>query len=93
MRSIDPARMSREDILRLLFIPGFSSAKTVSDLSGRGVGLDVVKTELEKMGGRMNLITETGLGTTFEFFLQSAPVGATWYTPYLIKDFVGSAQY
>ncbi|MCH9047094.1 MAG: peptidylprolyl isomerase, partial [SAR324 cluster bacterium] len=72
IRPENAQRMSREDILRLLFIPGFSSAKTVSDLSGRGVGLDVVKTELEKMGGRMRLITKTGLGTTFEFFLQSS---------------------
>ena len=65
--------MSREELLRLLFIPGFSTAKTVSAVSGRGVGLDVVKTELEKLGGNMNLTTETGVGTVFEFHFPALP--------------------
>ena len=65
--------MSREDLLKLLFIPGFSTAKTVTDLSGRGVGLDVVKTELEKLGGEMLLTTKTGEGTLFEFQFPFSP--------------------
>lgn len=59
--------LSPEALLRMLFTPGFSTAKTVSDVSGRGVGLDVVKTELERLGGKMRLTTKTGLGTMFEF--------------------------
>ena len=65
--------MSREGLLELLFVPGFSTAKTVSAVSGRGVGLDVVKTELEKLGGNMNLTTETGVGTVFEFHFPALP--------------------
>ena len=65
--------MSREDLLELLFVPGFSTAKTVSAVSGRGVGLDVVKTELEKLGGNMNLTTEIGVGTVFEFHFPAFP--------------------
>jgi len=58
--------MSRQDILRLLFLPGFSSKDTVTDLSGRGVGLDVVAKDVERLHGRMRVITRPGKGTTFE---------------------------
>lgn len=69
----DAEGMTREEVLNLLFIPGFSTAKTVSAVSGRGVGLDVVKTEMDKLGGEMYLTTETGVGTTFEFHLPAHP--------------------
>ncbi|MCH8886350.1 MAG: hypothetical protein IIC13_07150, partial [SAR324 cluster bacterium] len=54
----------------------FSTAKTVTDLSGRGVGLDVVKTALEKLGGKMHLTTKTGVGTMFEFHFPIFPNNA-----------------
>jgi HAMP domain-containing protein/HPt (histidine-containing phosphotransfer) domain-containing protein len=60
--------MSREDILRLLFLPSFSSKETVTDLSGRGVGLDVVRTDVERLHGRVRLVTRRGRGTTFQLY-------------------------
>ena len=46
-------KMSEREILNLIFAPGFSTAKEVSDISGRGVGMDVVKTNIEKLGGHI----------------------------------------
>lgn len=59
------ASMSEADILELLFQPSFSTAEAVSDLSGRGVGLDVVKTGIEALGGSVEVKTESGKGSTF----------------------------
>jgi len=49
----------------LIFEPGFSTAKTVTDISGRGVGLDVVRKQIEKLNGTVTVWSEKGLGTTF----------------------------
>ena len=57
------SRMSTKQKTNLIFLPGFSTAKTVSDLSGRGVGMDVVKTNIEKLGGHVDLDTTIGKGT------------------------------
>lgn len=57
------------DILRLLFTPGFSTAERVTDVSGRGVGMDVVKTNIEKLGGTIEIFTAPGKGTTFRLLL------------------------
>jgi two-component system chemotaxis sensor kinase CheA len=54
-----------EDILRILAMPGFSSAKEVSGVSGRGVGLDVVKNKVESLGGMLLMQSVKGEGTTF----------------------------
>jgi two-component system chemotaxis sensor kinase CheA len=54
-----------EEILNLIFLPGFSSAKTVSNISGRGVGLDVVKRNISDIRGSINIDTEIGKGTVF----------------------------
>jgi len=56
--------MSDKEILSLILLPGFSTAKEVSDLSGRGVGMDVVKTSIEKMGGNIEIDSEVGKGTS-----------------------------
>ncbi|MFC2069918.1 chemotaxis protein CheA [Chloroflexota bacterium] len=53
------------DILEMLFQPGVSSAEKVSEVSGRGVGLDVVRNSVKKLGGTVNIVTEKGKGTTF----------------------------
>jgi two-component system, chemotaxis family, sensor kinase CheA len=53
------------EILDFLFMPGFSTAKSVTDLSGRGVGLDVVRRGVEGLRGRVTVRTEMGVGTTF----------------------------
>lgn len=57
--------MSNEEALQLIFSPGFSTRDEVSELSGRGVGMDVVKTNTEKIGGMVNLDSKVGEGTTF----------------------------
>ena len=61
----DRAGMNREKILQLIFEPGFSTAETVSNVSGRGVGLDVVRENLEKVGGSIKVSSTTGVGTLF----------------------------
>lgn len=53
------------DILEMLFKSGVSSAEKVTEVSGRGVGLDVVRNSVKKLGGTVNIITEKGKGTTF----------------------------
>lgn len=57
--------MSEQDIIDLLFRPSFSTAEKLSDVSGRGVGLDVVKTKIEALGGDIEVTTETDKGSTF----------------------------
>lgn len=57
--------MSQKEIINLLFLPSFSMAKKVTDISGRGVGLDVVKSNIEALGGDVEVKTQVGEGTTF----------------------------
>jgi two-component system chemotaxis sensor kinase CheA len=57
--------LTNEDALQLIFAPGFSTREEVSELSGRGVGMDVVKTNIEKVGGAVNLTSTMGVGTHF----------------------------
>lgn len=64
--------VSHEESLRIIFAPGFSTAETVSNVSGRGVGLDVVSRAVEQIGGKILVHTEVGVGTTFELFLPLA---------------------
>jgi two-component system chemotaxis sensor kinase CheA len=61
--------MSEAEAMDLIFAPGFSTAATVSDLSGRGVGMDVVRTTIERLGGRVFLTSRPGLGTLVRFNL------------------------
>ncbi len=56
--------MSDAEALRLIFLPGFSTAEQITSVSGRGVGMDVVKTNFEKLGGSVEIQTEVGSGTT-----------------------------
>ncbi len=57
--------MSQKEIVNFLFMPGFSMSKKITDISGRGVGLDVVKSGIEQLGGDVEVTTELGKGTTF----------------------------
>ncbi|KPU28195.1 chemotaxis protein CheA [Caloranaerobacter sp. TR13] len=57
--------MSKEEIISLLFKAGFSTAEQISDVSGRGVGLDVVKNKIESIGGNIEVETAKGKGTKF----------------------------
>jgi two-component system chemotaxis sensor kinase CheA len=56
--------MTDQEVWLLIFAPGFSTAEVVTDVSGRGVGMDVVKRNIEGMGGRVELDSKTGFGTT-----------------------------
>jgi two-component system chemotaxis sensor kinase CheA len=58
------ATMSERDILELLFLPGFSTAEVATNVSGRGVGMDVVKTNVEKIGGTIEITSSAGHGTS-----------------------------
>lgn len=57
--------MTRKEFINLLFLPSFSMAKKITDISGRGVGLDVVKSNIEALGGDVEVHTKLGEGTTF----------------------------
>lgn len=63
------AQLSPTEIDNLLFLPGFSTADQVSNLSGRGVGMDVVKSAISALGGRVAITSEQGKGTTFSISL------------------------
>jgi len=60
------ARMSERELLNLIFLPGFSTAETVTNVSGRGVGMDVVKTNIEKIGGTVDVQSKVSQGTTLK---------------------------
>ncbi|GBF32276.1 signal transduction histidine kinase CheA [Desulfocucumis palustris] len=59
------ARMSDREALELIMAPGFSTAQVVSDVSGRGVGMDIVRNQIEQINGTVELDTSVGRGTTF----------------------------
>jgi two-component system chemotaxis sensor kinase CheA len=61
--------MGEREKVALIFLPGLSTAAKVSDVSGRGVGMDVVKTNLDKLGGKVEIDTAPGRGTTFRIKL------------------------
>lgn len=60
----EAARMTEREMLGLIFKPGLSTAKKVSNISGRGVGMDVVKTYIERIGGSVEVMSKIDLGTT-----------------------------
>ncbi|HEY1079184.1 MAG TPA: chemotaxis protein CheA [Bdellovibrio sp.] len=62
---VDPATIPDEQVFQYIFAAGFSTADKISDLSGRGVGLDVVKSNLDKINGKINIYSKAGQGTTF----------------------------
>ena len=64
IKAADADRMSDRDIFMLIFAPGFSTAEKISSVSGRGVGMDVVKTNIERIGGNIDLSSVKGHGAT-----------------------------
>ena len=58
------ARLGERELLQLIFLPGFSTAEAVTNVSGRGVGMDVVRTNVEKIGGKVEIESRPGKGTT-----------------------------
>jgi two-component system, chemotaxis family, sensor kinase CheA len=66
LRPEQAERASDREILNLVFLPGMSTAEKVTSVSGRGVGMDVVKSNIEKIGGTVDLLSRPGLGTTLK---------------------------
>ncbi len=58
------AHLAERELMQLVFLPGFSTAATVTNVSGRGVGMDVVRTNVEKIGGKVEIDSRAGKGTT-----------------------------
>ena len=65
-RSEQLEKMSERELINLIFSPGFSTAEKITNVSGRGVGMDVVKTNIEKIGGTIDIQSTVGEGTTFK---------------------------
>ena len=65
----DASTMTDAEVFNLIFAPGFSTAEAVTDLSGRGVGMDVVRRNIEALRGKIEIESELGRGTTFHLRL------------------------
>ena len=63
VEAVDAGDLTRDELLGLIFLPGLSTRDEASDLSGRGVGMDVVKTNISKLGGIIDVQSERGIGT------------------------------
>lgn len=79
---------TREELIALIFLPGFSTAKEVSDLSGRGVGMDVVRQAVQALGGTVTVRTDAGKFTTF---LLHLPISLALQDTLLVR--VGAHEY
>lgn len=88
VKESEAASMSDEQVYMLLFAPGFSTAEVISDVSGRGVGLDVVKSKIESLSGVVSVESKLGQGTKFSVQL---PLTLSIISAMLIK--VGSEKY
>ena len=69
MTEEEVTKLNDRDILNLIMLPGFSSAETITDTSGRGVGMDVVKMKIESLGGTLSFDSEVGKGSRFQLKL------------------------
>ncbi len=63
------ARLSQQEAVELVFMPGFSTAAETTEVSGRGVGMDIVRSQIEALNGRVEVETKVGTGTTFRLRL------------------------
>lgn len=64
MTAAQASQLSEKEVFNLIFAPGFSTAQKITNVSGRGVGMDVVRTNIEKIGGTVDLTSQFGVGTT-----------------------------
>ncbi len=90
----EDANLTTQQIYELIFLPGFSTAEEISDVSGRGVGMDVVRKNVQSLGGNIDISSEEGVGTTFTIRLpltlaildgQSVAVGTENYIVPLVS--------
>lgn len=80
----DPKLLSEKEIYNLLFAPGFSTAEVISDVSGRGVGLDVVRSNIEKLKGSVEVSSQLGKGSVFRITI---PLTAAITDGLLVESF------
>lgn len=66
------ARLTEGEKLNLIFLPGFSTAEKLSDISGRGVGMDVVKSTIDRLGGQVSISSELGKGSVFSLSIPTS---------------------
>jgi two-component system chemotaxis sensor kinase CheA len=66
---MEAEKLSENELIRFLFEPGFSTAQKVTEVSGRGVGMDVVRSNVEKLGGTVELTSERGKGSTLQIHI------------------------
>ncbi|MEC0149818.1 chemotaxis protein CheA, partial [Paenibacillus macerans] len=88
VKESEAASMTDEQVYMLLFAPGFSTAEVISDISGRGVGLDVVKSKIESLSGVVSVQSKLGAGTKFSVQM---PLTLSIISAMLIK--VGAEKY
>jgi len=88
VKAEDAHKLTPDDINMLIFAPGFSTAETISDISGRGVGLDVVRTKITSLGGNVTVTSVEGKGTKFSVQL---PLTLSIISAMLIK--LGDEKY
>lgn len=69
MTAEEAAALTDEQAVDLIFLPGFSTAEKVTDISGRGVGMDIVQTNIQRVNGTIHIETAVGRGTTFQIVL------------------------
>ncbi|MEK7431877.1 MAG: Hpt domain-containing protein [Cyanobacteriota bacterium] len=74
--------MNEDELKQLIFLPGFSTAEKITEISGRGVGLDVVNSMIQDLGGKISVQSEIGKGTTFKL---SLPLTLSTFEAFLIK--------
>ncbi len=96
----DPNLLTEKEIFNLIFLPGLSTAKEITDISGRGVGMDIVKQNIEKLGGKIDIFSTLGKETSFILRLPLTlgimegtvvRVGKSFFTIQTVelKEFVG----
>jgi len=81
----EASTISAKQLIDLIFLPGFSTAEKVTETSGRGVGMDIVKTRIESLGGTVQLESNPGKGTKITLTLHDAPLKLTVVKAMLIK--------
>jgi chemotaxis protein histidine kinase CheA len=68
-KGVDISNMTQETIYQYIFSDSFSTKESVSDISGRGVGMSAVKHEIDALGGEIKISSQKNMGTTFEFLV------------------------
>lgn len=81
-------QLQEREAMQLIYIPGISTSESITDISGRGIGMDVVKNRVERLGGSVKIESKSGLGSIFELKL---PLTIAVYQAMLIK--VGNEKY